>query len=44
MDNYWKSEQIRIQLEAVILETILSVLDRIAQQIYEAKKGKEDKF
>ena len=44
MDNYWKSEQIRIQLEAVILETILSVLDRIVQQINEAKKSNEIKF
>lgn len=44
MDNLWKTEQIRIRLEAVIFEMILSVLDKIVLQIKETQKRNEIKF
>jgi hypothetical protein len=44
VDNYWKAEQIKTELEAIILEAILSVLDKIAQQIIKDRKRKEGEF
>jgi hypothetical protein len=44
MDNIWKADRIKTELEALILEAFLSVLDKIVQQFIEAKKIKEGKF
>jgi len=44
MDNYWITQRIKDQLETLLLEAILSVLDKITTQVVDMKKSTEEKF
>jgi hypothetical protein len=44
MDNELTTRQIKLQLETLVLETILSVLKKLTQQISETKKNADMKF
>jgi hypothetical protein len=44
MDNYQPSQQIKRQIEALIIEAIRSVLKELTQQISEVRKNSEMKF
>jgi DNA-binding transcriptional regulator YiaG len=45
MDNHQASQQIKKQLEALVIEAILSVLKKLTQQqISEVRKNSEMKF
>lgn len=44
MDNYAISQHIKYQLETLLLEAILSVLEKITAHIAEMKEEPEDKF
>jgi hypothetical protein len=33
MDNFWIADQIKKQIEALILEAILAVLDKLTKQV-----------
>ena len=44
MDNYWITQRIKDQLETLFLEAILSVLDKITEQVVDMKKSTEEKF
>lgn len=44
MDNHQASQQIKNQLEALVLEAILSVLKKLTQEISEMRKCSDMKF
>lgn len=44
MDNYWTTQQIKNQLEAIVLEAILSVLYKLTNELTAMRKDNEMKF
>lgn len=44
MDNYWTTQQIKNQLEVIVLEAILSVLCKLTNELTAMRKDNEMKF
>lgn len=44
MDNHWTTQQIKNQLEAIVLEAILSVLNKLMNELTAMRKDNEMKF
>lgn len=50
MDNYWVTRQIKVQIDTLVLESILASLDKLTEQIItmriteKSKANTEEKF
>lgn len=44
MDNRWLAHQIKEELEALLLQAILSVLDKITAEVIATRKNPPEKF